>query len=179
MRFEPTAIPGVVLVRPERHADPRGYFARTWCQDEFAAAGLNPRVVQRNVSFNQAAATLRGMHYQRAPHAEAKLVTCISGAIFDVAVDLRPDSPTYRRWVGAELAAASGTMLYIAEGCAHGFLTLAPESTVEYLMSAVFEPTAAAGVRWDDPAFGIRWPCPPQVIAERDRTWPDFVAEPT
>ena len=178
MRFEPTDIAGVVLVRPERHADGRGYFARTWCQDEFAAAGLNPRVVQRNVSFNQAVATLRGMHYQRAPHAEAKLVTCISGAIFDVAVDLRPDSPTYRRWVGAELRAASGTMLYIGEGCAHGFLTLEPESTVEYLMSTVFEPTAAAGVRWDDAAFGIHWPCPPRVMAERDRTWPDFVSAP-
>jgi dTDP-4-dehydrorhamnose 3,5-epimerase len=174
MRFAQTEIAGVVLVTAERHADERGYFARTWCQDEFAAHGLDPRVVQRNVSYNRAAATLRGMHYQRQPYAEAKLVSCTSGAIFDVAIDLRRDSPTWRRWVAAELRADTGTMLYIPEGCAHGFLTLEPETSVEYLMSAAFEPSAAAGVRWDDPAFGIQWPCPPRVMSARDRQWPDF-----
>jgi dTDP-4-dehydrorhamnose 3,5-epimerase len=172
--FATTDIPGVVLVTPERLGDERGYFARTWCQDEFAAHGLNPRVVQRNVSYNRAAATLRGMHYQRAPHGEAKLVACISGAIYDVAIDLRPDSPSFRRWFAAELRADDGAMLYIAEGCAHGFVTLEPDTTVEYLMSAGYVAAAAAGVRWDDPAFGISWPRQPRVISARDRVWPDF-----
>jgi dTDP-4-dehydrorhamnose 3,5-epimerase len=172
--FATTDIPGVVLVTPERLGDERGYFARTWCQDEFAAHGLNPRVVQRNVSYNRAAATLRGMHYQRAPHGEAKLVACISGAIYDVAIDLRPDSPSFRRWFAAELRADDGAMLYIAEGCAHGFLTLEPDTTVEYLMSERYVAGAAAGVRWDDPTFGIAWPCQPRTISERDRVWPDF-----
>jgi dTDP-4-dehydrorhamnose 3,5-epimerase len=174
MRFEASTIAGVVLVRADVHADERGSFARTWDRDEFAAHGLNGRVVQRNLSYNHAAATLRGLHFQRSPHAEAKLVSCLAGALFDVAVDLRPESPTFREWIGVELRAVSGTLLYIGEGCAHGFITLEPDTAVEYLMSELFHADSASGVRWNDPAFRIQWPCEPRVISERDRAWPDF-----
>jgi dTDP-4-dehydrorhamnose 3,5-epimerase len=174
MIFATTPLSGVVLVTPDRFADERGFFAVTWDQAEFESHGINPRLVQRNLSGNHAAATLRGMHFQREPHAQAKLVICLTGAVFDVAVDLRPESPSYRQWFGAELRADTGTMLYIPEGCAHGYETLEPDSTVEYLMSGLYAPDSADGVRWDDPAFGIRWPLPPTVMAERDRTWSDF-----
>jgi dTDP-4-dehydrorhamnose 3,5-epimerase len=174
MIFATTPLSGVVLVTPDRFADDRGFFAVTWDQAEFESHAINPRLVQRNLSGNHAAATLRGMHFQREPHAQAKLVICLTGAVFDVAVDLRPESPSYRQWFGAELRADTGTMLYIPEGCAHGYETLEPDSTVEYLMSGLYAPDSADGVRWDDPAFGIRWPLPPTVMAERDRTWSDF-----
>jgi dTDP-4-dehydrorhamnose 3,5-epimerase len=174
MIFATTPLSGVVLVTPDRFADERGFFAVTWDQAEFESHAINPRLVQRNLSGNHAAATLRGMHFQREPHAQAKLVICLTGAVFDVAVDLRPESPSYRQWFGAELRADTGTMLYIPEGCAHGYETLEPDSTVEYLMSGLYAPDSADGVRWDDPAFGIRWPLPPTVMAERDRTWSDF-----
>jgi dTDP-4-dehydrorhamnose 3,5-epimerase len=172
--FEPTAIPGVVVVRPERFADARGHFARTWDGDELAAHGLNPRVVQCSTSFNARAGTLRGMHYQAAPHAEAKLVRCTRGRVFDVALDLRPGSPTFRQWAGAELSAENGAALYVPEGCAHGFLTLEDASEVFYMISAPYAPEAARGARWDDPAFGIRWPAAPRVIHDRDAGYPDF-----
>ncbi|HYE96016.1 MAG TPA: dTDP-4-dehydrorhamnose 3,5-epimerase [Rubricoccaceae bacterium] len=178
MHFEPTEIPGVVVVRPARHADERGFFARAWDGDAFAAHGLNPAVAQCSLSFNEKAGTLRGMHYQEAPHAEAKLVRCIRGAIYDVALDLRPDSPTFTRWVGVELSAENSLGLYIPEGCAHGFLTLEDASEVFYMISVPHAPEAARGVRWDDPAFGIRWPAPVRVIKERDATYPDFPSEP-
>jgi dTDP-4-dehydrorhamnose 3,5-epimerase len=174
MIFATTPLSGAVLVTPDRFADERGFFAVTWDQAEFESHAINPRLVQRNLSGNHAAATLRGMHFQREPHAQAKLVICLTGAVFDVAVDLRPESPSYRQWFGAELRADTGTMLYIPEGCAHGYETLEPDSTVEYLMSGLYAPDSADGVRWDDPAFGIRWPLPPTVMAERDRTWSDF-----
>jgi dTDP-4-dehydrorhamnose 3,5-epimerase len=174
MLFTPTPLHGVVLVTPDRFADERGFFAVTWDQAEFQAHGIPADFVQRNLSGNRAAATLRGMHFQRQPHAQAKLVTCLTGAVYDVAIDLRPNSPSYRRWFGAELRAETDTMLYIPEGCAHGYETLEPDSTVEYLMSGLYAPDSADGVRWDDPAFGIRWPLPPTVMAERDRTWSDF-----
>ena len=177
MIFESTHIPDVVRITPERIHDERGYFTRTWGQDDFEARGLNYRVVARNVSYNRAARTLRGMHYQRAPHQEVKIVTCTQGAIFDVAVDLRPGSPTFRRWVGTELTPETGAMLYIPEGFAHGYLSLTPDAIVEYLISEFYAPHAGAGVRWDDPAFGIEWPATPQVMNERDRTWPDLVPE--
>jgi dTDP-4-dehydrorhamnose 3,5-epimerase len=179
MIFESTQIPDVVLITPQRFIDDRGYFTQTWGEDEFEAHGLNPRVVARNVSYNVEARTLRGMHFQQAPHAEAKLVCCTLGAIYDVAIDLRPESPTFTRWVGAELRADSGTMLYVPEGFAHGYLSLEPGAIVEYLITAAYAPQAAGGVRWDDPAFGVEWPARPLVINERDRTWPDFVATAT
>jgi dTDP-4-dehydrorhamnose 3,5-epimerase len=174
MIFATTPVPGVVLVTPNRFADERGFFSVTWDQGEFASNGLNPIFVQRNLSGNREPGTLRGMHYQREPHAQAKLVACLTGAVYDVAIDLRPDSPTYRQWFGAELSPETGTMLYIPEGFAHGYETLEPNSTVEYLMSGLYAPASADGVRWDDPAFTIRWPIPPTVMTERDRTWPDF-----
>jgi dTDP-4-dehydrorhamnose 3,5-epimerase len=173
MRFTETKVAGAYLVEPEQLADERGFFARTWCAEEFADHGLNPRLAQANISFNHRKGTLRGMHYQAEPHAEAKLVRCTRGAIFDVAVDLRPGSPTHRAWYGVELSADNRAMLYVPEGCAHGFLTLADATEVAYQMSAPFAPEAARGVRFDDPAFGIEWPGEVLVINERDRGYPD------
>jgi len=172
--FETTKIPGVVVVRLAPAADERGHFARTWDGEVFAAAGLNPVVAQCSVSFNVHAGTMRGMHYQAAPHGECKLVRCTRGRVFDVALDLRLDSPTFRRWTGVELSAENGVALYIPEGCAHGFLTLEDDSEVFYMISAPFAPDAARGVRWDDPAFGIAWPETVRVIKDRDAAYPDF-----
>jgi dTDP-4-dehydrorhamnose 3,5-epimerase len=176
MIFEETRIGGVWIIRPERIEDDRGFFARTWDETEFAARGLSAHVVQCSVSFNRRRGTLRGLHYQAAPHEESKLVRCTSGAIFDVAVDLRPTSPTLGDWVGVELAAQNRLALYIPEGCAHGFLTLQDDAEVLYQMTEVYVPHAARGVRWDDDAFAIAWPGEISVINERDRTYPDFAA---
>jgi dTDP-4-dehydrorhamnose 3,5-epimerase len=173
MRFSETRVAGVYLIEPEPIADERGFFARTWCREEFTANGLKPDLAQANISFNHRKGTLRGMHYQEAPHSEAKLIRCTRGAIFDVALDLRPGSPTYRSWFGAELTDANRSMLYVPEGCAHGFLTLADATEVAYQMSAPYAPAAARGVRWDDPAFGIEWPGEVVVINERDASYPD------
>jgi dTDP-4-dehydrorhamnose 3,5-epimerase len=160
-------------------ADERGFFARAWCPDEFAAAGLDPRAAALNVSYNRAAGTLRGMHMQAHPHGEAKLVRCTAGAVFDVIADLRPESPTYTRWFAAELSARNRIALYIPEGFAHGFQTLEPDTEVLYLMSAPHVPEAATGVRWDDPVLGIDWPpAAERVISDRDRAYPDLVPEP-
>jgi dTDP-4-dehydrorhamnose 3,5-epimerase len=174
MIFTTTEIEGVVVVTPDQFDDERGFFARTWGLDEFEAHGLDTRVVQRNLSYNRRTGTLRGMHYQRAPHAEVKLVSCLSGAIYDVAIDLRPKSATFGKWLGAELRADTGTMLYVPEGCAHGYLALEPNSTVEYLISEFYHPESAGGVRWNDPFFAVRWPAEPTVMNDRDRSWPDF-----
>jgi dTDP-4-dehydrorhamnose 3,5-epimerase len=174
MLFESTTVDGVLLITAERFDDQRGFFARSWGADEFEAHGLQPRMVQRNLSFNHQARTLRGMHYQQPPHTEVKLVSCLVGAIFDVAMDVRPESPTFGRWFGAELRPESGAMLYIPEGCAHGYVTLEPQTTVEYLISTYYAPGSAAGVRWDDPFFGVRWPVEPLVMNARDRSWSDF-----
>ena len=171
MLFEPTDIPGCVVVRPERHADDRGHFARTWDGEAFAAHGLSPAVAQCSVSFNAARGTLRGMHYQAAPHAEAKLVRCTRGALYDVCLDLRPDSPTFRRWTATTLTADNGAALYVPEGCAHGFLTLADDTEAFYTISAPYVPDAGRGVRYDDPAFGIAWPEPVRVIHPRDAAY--------
>jgi dTDP-4-dehydrorhamnose 3,5-epimerase len=173
MRFEHTDIDGVILITPERIPDERGYFVKTWGEDDFEAHGL-AHMVARNLSYNRSEGTLRGMHFQHAPHAEAKLICALQGAIYDVALDLRQDSSTYLRWVGKELRAETGDMLYVPEGCAHGFITLEPHTTTEYLISAFYAPQASGGVRWDDPAFDIDWPTQPTVISERDRAWPDF-----
>ena len=172
MRFEPTPLSGVVVIRPEPVADARGSFARSFCTEEFAGAGLPFQVVQANVSRNVHRHTLRGLHFQRTPHGEPKIVSCTKGRIWDVAVDLRRDSPTFRRWFGIELAPDDGTALFIDTGLAHGFLTLEPDSDVHYLMGAPFVSGSGDGVRWDDPMIGVAWPAPPAVISERDRAYP-------
>jgi dTDP-4-dehydrorhamnose 3,5-epimerase len=174
MIFTPADLPGAFVVQPEPIEDERGSFARLFTPGEFEARGLNSRIALASVSFNRVKGTLRGMHYQLAPHAETKLVRCGVGAIYDVIVDLRPDSPAFRRWIGVELSAKNRRMLYIPEGFAHGFLTLGDESEVFYQISADYAPHAARGVRYDDPAFGINWPGAIACISERDRTYPDF-----
>ena len=174
MRFAPTALSGVLVIDLDAAEDERGFFARTFCADEFAAAGIAMRPHQINLSHNAHALTLRGLHFQAAPHAECKLVQCVRGRIFDVAVDLRRNSQSYRRWFGIELAPELQRMLYIPEGCAHGFLTLEAASDVFYLMGHPFVPEAGRGVRWNDPAFGIDWPAAPRLVSPRDRSYPDF-----
>jgi dTDP-4-dehydrorhamnose 3,5-epimerase len=175
MKFTETEIPGVVIVESEPHGDERGTFVRIWDATVFADHGLEPRPAQWSLSSNTHAGTLRGMHYQAEPHAEAKLVRCIRGAIYDVALDLRADSPTFKRWAGVELRAGDARALYIPKGLAHGFQTLEDDTDVLYAISAPYEASASSGVRWDDPAFGIEWPeAESRVISERDRTWPDF-----
>ena len=177
MIFTDTGIEGVWVVEPERHEDERGFFARTWDPDEFAAHGLNPHLAQCSISFNARRGTLRGLHFQVAPREEAKLVRCTAGAMFDVALDLRTQSPTFRSWFGTTLSGENRRALYVPEGCAHGFLTLADATEVYYQISAPHAPDAARGVRWDDPAFAIEWPGEVSVISERDRTYADFAGE--
>jgi dTDP-4-dehydrorhamnose 3,5-epimerase len=177
MRFVETQLPGVIVIEPERLSDERGWFARTFDRDEFAARGMNPEVIQTNVSFNARAGTLRGMHYQADPHGETKVVRCVRGAIFDVAVDLRSDAPTHARWHGVELSEENGLALYIPAGYAHGFQALSDDSEIHYLMGNPYVPEAGRGVRWDDPAFEIEWPAAPsagRVISQRDASYPDF-----
>lgn len=176
MTFLPTRLHKACIIELQRQEDARGFFARTFCQDEFAAHGLNPHLVQCNVSFNIGKGTLRGMHYQDKPHEEAKLVRCTRGAIFDVIVDIRADAPTYRQWVGVELTADNRKMLYIPEGCAHGFQTLEDNCEVFYQMSEMYRPECARGVRWNDPAFAISWPLPDPIISARDAEYPDFAS---
>lgn len=174
MRFEKTNISGVVEVHLEQKADERGFFARSWCRREFEQAGLNPNLAQCSISYNPHHGTLRGMHYQAPPRAEAKLVRCTRGAIYDVAIDLREQSPTFRKWVGAMLTAENRAMLFIPEGCAHGFLTMEEDCEVFYQISDFYSAESARGVRWNDPAFGVIWPEQPRLMSERDRTYPDF-----
>jgi dTDP-4-dehydrorhamnose 3,5-epimerase len=173
MRFVPSSLGGVFVLEQERHADARGYFARIWCTEELRAHGLDPGLSQSSVSFNHRRGTLRGLHYQAPPFAEVKVVRCARGALFDVAVDLRPDSPGFQRWVGVELTPDNGRALYIPRGFGHGFYTLADATEVEYLISAPYRPECARGLRFDDPMFGITWPGPVEVIADRDRDYPD------
>jgi dTDP-4-dehydrorhamnose 3,5-epimerase len=173
MRFTPTVIDGVVVVDIEPARDDRGFFARLHCPEEFAAAGHPFAPAQTSLSHNAAAFTLRGMHYEAPPHEEAKLVRVTRGRIFDVAVDLRPQSSTYLKWTGTELSAANGRALLIGRGMAHGFITLEPETDVIYQIDRIFEPGHGKGARWDDPAFGIDWPAKPAVISERDATYRD------
>ena len=174
MNFTKTSLPGVFVVDIEPRHDERGFFARQWCADEFARAGLDCRVAQINVARSVAAGTLRGMHFQVAQHAEVKLVRCTRGTLFDVAVDLRVRSPTYCRWFGIELDEESGRMLYIPEGCGHGYLTLVPNTELTYHASVPYAPGSARGVRYDDPVFSIVWPRPIVVISRQDSTWADF-----
>ena len=174
MIFGETAIPGVVVVELERLEDERGFFARSFCAEEFAARGLAANFVQANLAHNVRRGTLRGLHYQADPAPEPKLVRCTRGAVFDVAVDLRPDSASYCRWTACELDALGHRALYIPAGCAHGLLTLEDHSEVSYLMGAAHAPELARGVRWNDPAFAIDWPFEPAVISERDAGFADF-----
>jgi dTDP-4-dehydrorhamnose 3,5-epimerase len=175
MRFSPTGIPGAWLIEPERHADERGWFARTWCRREFAAHGIPADFPQGNLSSNRRRGTLRGLHFQLPPSMEGKLVRCAVGEIYDVIVDLRCESPAWLRHYGVVLSRANGAGLYIPPGCAHGFQTLADDSEVAYAMTDYHDAASSAGVRWNDPAFGIRWPLPePAVMSDRDRDYPDF-----
>jgi dTDP-4-dehydrorhamnose 3,5-epimerase len=174
MHFHETKLPGVFEIQVEPHRDDRGFFARSWCQKEFAAHGLNPGLLQCNVSFNKRKGTLRGVHFQAPPYAEAKLVRCTKGAIYDVVLDLRPSSLTYRDWIALTLTAANHHMLYIPEGCGHGFLTLEDETEVFYQMSEFYNAESARGVRWNDPAFQIVWPGEVEVISQRDGAYPTY-----
>lgn len=174
MIFIQTKLEGAFIIEPERLGDERGFFARAWDQQEFEAHGLNPQLVQANISFNKQKGTLRGMHYQAAPHEEAKLVRCTKGAIYDVIVDLRPHSPGFKQWLGVELTEDNRRMLYIPEGFAHGYLTLEEDTEIFYQVSQFYAPESARGVRWDDPAFGISWPAGVRVVLERDQQYPDF-----
>jgi len=174
MRFQQTPLAGAFVIELDPVVDARGLFARTWCAREFAAQGIDMVIRQCNVSVNRARHTLRGMHYQADSHAEARVVSCVRGALFDVIIDLRPESATFKRHFAIELNDDNRRSLYIPPGFAHGFETLTENAEVYYQMSAFYEPSAAKGVRWDDPAFGIRWPAPPQVISDRDRGYPDF-----
>lgn len=175
MKFREAKIAGVFEVCLEPRTDDRGFFARAWCQKEFEAQGLNSTVVQCNISRNARKGTLRGMHYQTHPFSETKVVRCTRGAVYDVVLDLRPESKTFKQWVSVVLTEESGNMVYIPDGCAHGFLSLKDGSDVFYQMSEFYNPEAARGVRWDDDAFGIVWPEKIEVISERDRTYPDFI----
>lgn len=174
MHFLETTIPGVFTIGITPHRDERGFFARTWCHREFEQHGLTPRIVQSSVSFNRRRGTLRGMHFQTSPYAETKLVRCTRGSIYDVALDLRPASPTYKQWAAVTLTAESRNMMYVPEGCAHGFISLEDETEVLYQISQFYDASSARGVRWNDPAFGIVWPIEPQVISQRDAGYPDF-----
>ncbi|HUJ10304.1 MAG TPA: dTDP-4-dehydrorhamnose 3,5-epimerase [Verrucomicrobiae bacterium] len=174
MLFTKTKIQGVFVLDPELIPDARGFFARAWCQTEFEEQGIDSRLVQCNISFNKRKGTLRGMHYQKPPHAETKIVRCTMGSLYDVAIDLRPDSPTFKQWVGDTLSAANHRMMVIPPGCAHGFLTLEDTTEIFYQMSAYYAPPHAAGVRWNDPAFRVRWPGEVTVITDRDDNYPYF-----
>lgn len=176
MKFVPLPLEGAFLIEPEPVADERGFFARTFCREEFSAHGLNPGLLQCSLSFNTRKGTLRGMHYQTEPHQEVKLVRCTMGSIYDVIIDLREDSATFKKWASAELTADNRRSVYIPEGFAHGFLTLADNCEVFYQMSELFRPECTAGVRWNDPAFSIDWPGDVSIISERDRNHPDFDA---
>jgi dTDP-4-dehydrorhamnose 3,5-epimerase len=174
MIFHETKLPGVFEIHLEPKGDGRGLFARSWCQREFEKYGLNPITVQCNVSFNEKKGTLRGMHYQGDPHPEAKLVRCTQGSVYDVVVDLRPGSTTFKKWISVILTTANRSMIYVPEGFGHGFLTLEDRTEVFYQMSEFYYPELSRGVRWNDPAFQFDWPAQPMVMSDRDRAYPDF-----
>ena len=176
MIFTETELPGAYVLDLERREDDRGFFARAWCMNELGDHGLVTRIVQANVSFNNRKGTLRGMHMQVAPHAEVKVIRATRGSVLDVIVDLRPDSPTFKRWTGVELSAANGRALYVPEGFAHGYQTLEDDTETFYLVSEFYAPDAERGLRWDDPAFGIEWPDPEHaILSDKDASWPDWV----
>ena len=174
MEFTETPLKGACVVRLRKIEDDRGYFARAWCRDEFLQQGLNPAMVQLNVGFSHRRGTVRGMHYQLAPHAEAKFIRCTRGAIYDVIIDLREGSPTFGQWYGQELTPDNGLMVYAPEGFAHGYQTLQDDSEMYYFTSAAYAPATARGIRYDDPIVGIKWPLPVSLISNADRNWPGF-----
>jgi dTDP-4-dehydrorhamnose 3,5-epimerase len=174
MQFYETKLKGAFIIEPEIIQDDRGFFARSWCKKEVDNYGINSDLVQCNISFNNKKGTLRGMHYQTFPHGEAKLIRCTAGSIYDVIIDLRPDSETYKQWFGTELSQENHKMIFVPEDCAHGFLTLRDNTEVFYQMSEFYHAEYAIGVRWDDPVFSIDWPDEVQVISDRDRDYPDF-----
>jgi dTDP-4-dehydrorhamnose 3,5-epimerase len=176
MRFLETKLDGAWLIEPEPIRDSRGYFARTFCTRDFEERGLESRFVQHSRSFSATKGTLRGLHFQTAPHEEVKLVSCVSGAVFDVIVDMRPESPSYRQWQGFELSADNKRQLYVPAGFAHGFQTLTDDAELNYLISAFYEPAASTGISYDDPALGVTWPLPVSVISDRDRSWGPLLA---
>lgn len=176
MIFTESKLPGAFVLELDRKEDSRGHFARVFCVDEFKAHGLNSQVAQTSISFNRRAGTLRGMHWQAAPKREAKLIRCTRGAILDVIVDLRPDSPTYLAHLAVELTPENGRMLYVPEGFAHGFQTLVDDTEVFYQMSEFFAPECSRGARWNDPAFALTWPLASPILNDRDRNWPDFAS---
>jgi dTDP-4-dehydrorhamnose 3,5-epimerase len=173
--FKPTNLPGAYVIEPERHQDDRGHFARTYCEKEFAAHGLETHIAQCSVSFNRHKGTLRGMHYQGFPFEEVKVVRCNRGAMYDVIIDLRRDSPTFKKHFAVQLDEENGKMVYVPAGLAHGFQTLEDDTEVFYQISQIYSPEHARGVRWDDRAFGIRWPEDKRTILERDQNYRDFV----
>ena len=174
MIFSKCKVQGAYVIALDRREDERGFFARFWCEKELSEHGLVGRVAQINTGYSHKAGTLRGMHYQRPPHDEVKIVRCVRGAVYDVVVDLRPASPTYRQWAGVDLSGENGLLVYVPEGCAHGYLTLQDATELLYLTSKAYAPESATGVRYDDPAFGIVWPGVPQVMSKADRDWPDY-----
>jgi dTDP-4-dehydrorhamnose 3,5-epimerase len=175
MKFHKTELDGVWLIRLDPKEDERGHFFRTWCRGEFEAHGLNANISQCSLAHNQGIATLRGLHYQKTPHAETKVVFCLRGEIYDVVVDLRPSSKTFCKWMAFELSEDKPQLLYIPEGFAHGYQTLTPDTQVYYQMSTAYAPESAWGVRWDDPAFGIKWPeAERRMISDKDQQWPAF-----
>ena len=174
IRALPTAIAGVIVVESKVFTDERGSFMTAYGAREMRALGIDPTLAECHIVRNARARTLRGMHFQTGRSVQPKLVRCLGGTIYDVAIDLRPDSPTVRRWVGVELGAGDGRALYVPAGCAHGYLTLRDDTEILYLVGAAYDPGRASGVRWNDPAFGIKWPAEPRLIAERDRTYPDY-----
>jgi dTDP-4-dehydrorhamnose 3,5-epimerase len=175
MIFTETKLPGVFIIEIEKREDERGFFARAWCKKEFEAHGLNLDWVQANLAFSKRRGTLRGLHYQIAPYEEAKLMRCIRGAIYDVIIDLRPESPTYKRWLGVELTADNHKMLYVPEGFAHGYQTLMDNTETFYQASQFYSPESERGLRYDDPAFAIEWPIDVQVISDKDKSWSDYL----
>jgi len=177
MKIVETPVGGAFVLEIDRREDPRGFFARTWCRREFEELGLDPALVQINVGFNLRAGTLRGMHFQRTPFEETKVVRCTRGAVYDVAVDLRPGSPTFRRWAAAELTADNHRMLYVPRGCAHGYQTLVDDTELCYQTSQAYAPEHASGVRFDDRAFAIDWPLAVTVLSDADRRWADFPSD--
>ena len=174
MKFKETGISGAWIIGFDKREDDRGYFARVWCHQELLSRGLSGTCAQVNTAHSPRAGTLRGMHFQASPHAEVKIARCVRGAAFDALIDLRPDSKTFRRWFGMKLTPDSGEMLYVPEGCAHGYLTLSDDTEVMYFTSNFYAANATRGVRYDDPAFDIRWPATVKVISAVDQSWPDF-----
>lgn len=174
MKFIPTFLSGAYIIEPEFQEDERGEFSRTFCRKEFEGMGLNPNISQCNISFNHNKGTLRGMHYQVEPHAEAKLVRCTRGSIYDVIIDLRLEIPEFKKWFSVELSAENQKMIYIPKGFAHGFQTLTDNTEIFYQMSGHFFPESARGVRWDDPCFNIKWPDDNRIISQKDLEYPDF-----